>query len=143
MKKKGFTLIELLAVIVLLALIAVIAVPQILKVIDSSKESSRKSSIDGMYSAIQIYYSDTMNFSGTSKYEYKNNILTCIENCGTDKQIGITGTLGNDAIGWGYTDRGNTIIAVYKNNKCYYKINGRESKIEEMTQADCKNLSGV
>ena len=38
--KKGFTLIELLAVIVILAIIMVIAVPQILNVIDSSRESA-------------------------------------------------------------------------------------------------------
>ena len=38
--KKGFTLIELLAVIVILAIIMVIAVPQILNVINSSRESA-------------------------------------------------------------------------------------------------------
>ena len=38
--KKGFTLIELLAVIVILAIIMVIAVPQILNVIQSSREFS-------------------------------------------------------------------------------------------------------
>ena len=40
MNKKGFTLIELLAVIVILAIIMVIAVPQILNVINSSRESA-------------------------------------------------------------------------------------------------------
>lgn len=43
--RKGFTLIELLAVIVILAIIMVIAVPQILNVIDKSKESAWKSNI--------------------------------------------------------------------------------------------------
>lgn len=43
--KKGFTLIELLAVIVILAIIMVIAVPQILNVIDKSKESAWESNI--------------------------------------------------------------------------------------------------
>ena len=40
--KKGFTLIELLAVIVILAIIMVIAVPQILNVIQSSRDSACK-----------------------------------------------------------------------------------------------------
>ena len=40
MNKKGFTLIELLAVIVILAIIMVIAVPQILNVIDKSRDSA-------------------------------------------------------------------------------------------------------
>lgn len=43
--RKGFTLIELLAVIVILAIIMVIAVPQILNVIDKSKESAWESNI--------------------------------------------------------------------------------------------------
>ena len=42
---KGFTLIELLAVIVILAIIALIAVPQILNLIDDSKEKSAKISV--------------------------------------------------------------------------------------------------
>ena len=43
--RKGFTLIELLAVIVILAIIMVRAVPQILNVIDKSKESAWESNI--------------------------------------------------------------------------------------------------
>ena len=53
MKKKGFTLIELLAVIVLLAIIMVIAVPKILKVIDSSRQSSWNSSVRLVKKAIE------------------------------------------------------------------------------------------
>ena len=43
--KKGFTLIELLAVIVILAIIMVIAVPQILNVVQSSRDSAWKSNV--------------------------------------------------------------------------------------------------
>lgn len=50
---KGFTLIELLAVIVILTVIMVIAVPQILKVIESSRNSAAQSSIDLLKKAIQ------------------------------------------------------------------------------------------
>ncbi len=52
-KKYGFTLIELLAVIVILAIIALIAVPIILKIIDSSKKSADKISIDMYGEAVQ------------------------------------------------------------------------------------------
>ena len=51
--KKGFTLIELLAVIVILAVIMVIAVPQILNVIEKSKESAASSSIKLVKDAIK------------------------------------------------------------------------------------------
>lgn len=53
MNKKGFTLIELLAVIVILAIIMVIAVPQILNVIDKSRESAWESNIKMIEDAIE------------------------------------------------------------------------------------------
>ena len=52
--KKGFTLIELLAVIVILAIIMVIAVPQILNVIQSSKESAWKSNVKLIEEGIEL-----------------------------------------------------------------------------------------
>ena len=44
--KRGFTLIELLAVIVILAIISMIAVPIVINIINDSKKSSEKSSIE-------------------------------------------------------------------------------------------------
>ena len=46
MKNKGFTLIELLAVIVILAIIALIAVPIIINIVNDSRESSYKRSVE-------------------------------------------------------------------------------------------------
>ena len=46
MKNKGFTLIELLAVIVILAIIALIAVPIIINIINDSRESGYKRSVE-------------------------------------------------------------------------------------------------
>lgn len=54
MDRKGFTLIELLAVIVILAIIMVIAVPQILNVIDSSRESAWKSNVKLIAEGIEL-----------------------------------------------------------------------------------------
>lgn len=54
MNKKGFTLIELLAVIVILAIIMVIAVPQILNVIESSRESAWKSNVKLIAEGIEL-----------------------------------------------------------------------------------------
>ena len=54
MNKKGFTLIELLAVIVILAIIMVIAVPQILNVIDGSRDSAWKNNVKLIEEAIEL-----------------------------------------------------------------------------------------
>ena len=55
--KKGFTLIELLAVIVILAIIMVIAIPQILNIIDSSKEKAWEDSVKIVEKSIRTYTS--------------------------------------------------------------------------------------
>ena len=60
MKKNGFTLIELLAVIIILAVIALIATPIVLNVVDSAKESARKSSVAGFADAMKLGVSDYM-----------------------------------------------------------------------------------
>ena len=51
--KKGFTLIELLAVIVILAIIMVIAVPQILNVINNSRNSAWNDNVKMIEKAIE------------------------------------------------------------------------------------------
>ena len=59
MRSKGFTLIELLAVIVILAIIALIAVPIVLGIINDSKKSSEKESLN--------LYTDTVEKAITKK----------------------------------------------------------------------------
>lgn len=54
MNKKGFTLIELLAVIVILAIIMVIAVPQILNVINSSRDSAWQDNLGMIEKSIEL-----------------------------------------------------------------------------------------
>ena len=59
MRSNGFTLIELLAVIVILAIIALIAVPIVLGIINDSKKSSEKESLN--------LYTDTVEKAITKK----------------------------------------------------------------------------
>ena len=72
--KKGFTLIELLAVIVILAIIAVIATPIVLNIIENTKMSAFKSTINGINRAIQIYASNQINFAGENFDFFSVNI---------------------------------------------------------------------
>lgn len=67
--RKGFTLIELLAVIVILAIIMVIAVPQILNVIENSRESAWKSNVKMIADGIELGKA-TSDFS-TEKFDIK------------------------------------------------------------------------
>ena len=70
MNKKGFTLIELLAVIVILAIIMVIAVPQILNVIDKSRDSAWESNTKMIEDAIETneaLITNNMTTGGTTK----------------------------------------------------------------------------
>lgn len=66
MNKKGFTLIELLAVIVILAIITAIAVPQILNVINGSKQSAWKDNVVLVKKAVEIDYSANSLTAATS-----------------------------------------------------------------------------
>ena len=89
MKKKGFTLIELLAVIIILAIIALIATPVVLKVVDSAKESARKSSITGYADAIKLAINEKMfenkgaspaiNEDFLNSITYQGNSVICNE----------------------------------------------------------------
>ncbi len=80
MKKKGFTLIELLAVIVILAVIALIAVPQVLKLINKSKDQSLEIVKKNMEHAAEAYVLDhTADFNlKTNEHEYI--MLSSLEN---------------------------------------------------------------
>ena len=55
MKKKGFTLVELLAVIVVLGLLLIIAVPQVIRVINNSKDSSFQKDVLTIKNTIELY----------------------------------------------------------------------------------------
>ena len=72
--KKGFTLIELLAVIVILAVLMVIAVPQILNIIDNSRQSANTSSIKLIKDAIKTQIASSSITE--NKFVSSNNCYT-------------------------------------------------------------------
>ena len=72
MKAKGFTLIELLAVIVILAIIALIAVPIVLDVIEDTKTSSLKETINGILRAAKAKAALDIGDQEEILYKYEN-----------------------------------------------------------------------
>ena len=116
MKRKGFTLIELLAVIVILAIIALIATPIVLDIIDDSKESSIKRSIELYGNAVeqavassQIKGSDvpsgqykttdgkTLTQGNTTiKVDYKGSKVVCDVYITTDGEVSLKNCIVND-----------------------------------------------
>ena len=99
--KKGFTLIELLAVIVILAVIMVIAVPQILNVIEKSKESAASSSIKLVKDAIRSQVTSesmmgtnfTSDESGCYTFNFDNQTNGNAKELQLKNKENITGTI--------------------------------------------------
>ena len=98
--KKGFTLIELLAVIVILAIIALIATPIVLDIIEDSKNSSIKRSIE--------LYADAVENS-VAKAQLNGSVVPSGKYTTTD---GKTLTQGNTTIKVDY-DGAKTVCDVY------------------------------
>ena len=74
--KKGFTLIELLAIIVILAVIMAIAIPQVLNVVNGSKDSAWKDNVKMISKSIelntQLFDPETGNYTYTIDSLCKN-----------------------------------------------------------------------
>lgn len=78
---KGFTLIELLVTITLLAIITTISFVSINSIIEESKRSDCKNTLDGIKSAAGEYVSDN---------RYKNSFVNSVTETGNVKTLNIT-----------------------------------------------------
>lgn len=77
MKKnnKGFTLVELLAIIVILAAIALITIPVVINIINDSHKNTFRSSVEGIYRAIQADYTE-YGYTDNQSYTITANKIT-------------------------------------------------------------------
>lgn len=90
MNKKGFTLIELLAVIVILAIIALIAVPQVIKILNSARQSAAEDSAYGIIKAAESYVATYM-MENQGDWVTSDVPFTC-------SNTGCTGTVGTQSV---------------------------------------------
>lgn len=108
LNKKAFTLIELLAVIVILAIIALIAVPIVINIINDSRESSYKRSVELYVKAVE---------QGIATYQIKNPNSSVV---GTDYT---SATLLSENNGLSVNYEGSRVecskIDVYEDGKIY------------------------
>ena len=120
MRNKGFTLIELLAVIVILAIIALIATPIILNIINDTKSSADKRSIELYKKSVENAVSDYMlNNNGQIPTDawimnnidsyYNGNRVSCDIELESNGRV----NLSNCTV-TGSTDTGNTQTIVYR-----------------------------
>ena len=152
MNKKGFTLVELLAVIVLLGVVALIATPIITGVIEDSRISSFKSSLNGLKKSIETDYGDN-NFDSTVDYYYGGyNSGKTPSN--TTKKLEVYDAHGNflrdievsgyiSGVGKGsVSNSGSVSVGIYTDKYCGILI-GTETNVyiigEDITLSECKS----
>lgn len=153
MNRKGFSLVELLGVIVLLAVIALITVPILTGVIDDSKQSAFKSSLNGIKKAIETDYSDN-NFDTSIKYYYggfqngagnaynSDKKLVAYTASGTNmREIEVSGEIVGKGQG-SVSASGVVSVGIYTDKYCGI-VKGNDVKIyvigTDISQDDCIN----
>ena len=148
MKKNGFSLVELLAVIVILGVIAVITSPVIMGVIEDSRQSAFKSSLNGVKKAIENDYSDH-NFDTNRKYYYggyqngtggaSDKKLVVLVGPSTYEEIEMSGEVNGKGMG-SVNSSGSIAVGLYTDQFCgVAKGNDVEvKKIDsEISVSDC------
>lgn len=119
--KKGFTLVELLAVLVIIGIISTITVPIIMEYIDTSKEKSIASSLNGIERASLNYFTSE-NVRNIKVVDLKSGIIE-IENNDITKGL----VVGN---------RDSVKLYIYRDNYCAIK-NGDDIIIKKTSANQC------
>lgn len=125
MSKKGFTLVELLAVIVILGIIGTITVPIVNGILEESRRSAFKSSLNGIKKAIETDYSDNgfnheVNYI-YQKYAGKYQLVVRNSSGSLLRRIDISGQI--EGLGEGSVNSAGVItVGIYTNNKKYCGI---------------------
>lgn len=156
MNKKGFSLVELLAVIVILAVIALITSPLVLNVIEDSRQSAFKSSLNGIKKAIENDYSDN-GFDHTREYYYgcKDNGVSTAgasdkklrvkKSDGSYEEIAVSGEINGKGKG-SVSATGTISVGIYTDKFCGI-VRGNNISIqkigEDISKADCINEIGT
>ena len=115
MKKnnKGFTLVELLAIIVILAAIALITIPVVINIINDSHKNTFRSSVEGIYRAIQADYTE-YGYTDNQSYTITSNKITNTTDTERDD---------SDVVFSGKLDKGNgTATVTYNKSEGALKI---------------------
>jgi len=76
-RKRGFTLIEIIIVIVIIGLLTALVVGNLITSLKKSRDTRRKSDLDNIRSALEIYYEDNRRYPVLSEFTAGNNRL-CI-----------------------------------------------------------------
>ena len=75
-KDKGFTLIELLVVIVIIGILAAIAIPIFLNQRKKAADSSVKSDVRSIATAVETYFTDSATYPALNSITYAGGVLT-------------------------------------------------------------------
>ena len=135
MNRRGFSLVELLGVIVILGVLALIATPIVTSVIEDSRKSGFRSSLNGMKKAIETDYSEN-KFDTSRRYKYQDKKLIETK---SGKEIEISGHI----MGYGegtVSSSGTVTFGAYTDKFCGI-ITGSEIKMADedgFTYAECK-----
>lgn len=135
MNKRGFSLVELLGVIVLLGILALISAPIITGVIDDSRKSGFRSSLNGIKKAIETDYSEN-KFDTSRRYKYKDKELIEIN---SNTKIEISGHISG--YGEGTISASGTVKFGAYNDKYCGIVEGSDVKMADegsFTHAACK-----
>ena len=122
--KKGFTLIELLAVIVILAIIMVIAVPQILNVINDSRNSAWNNSLKMIAHSMQTNSTLFNPNTGAQTHSITTDLCTTVTSGSnkTDVKANFTGIVDLGDVDTIYCESKTSVTGGYDTT---FTVNGK------------------